>query len=200
MGNQRKVIRKSYRKKFELSGQKITLRKTGIEHTDGLYKQVITPGVMDNLTIDIEDKDEFRRYIIFITNQWKLNQNFTYTIIENISRSIIGQISIYNISFSHRRGEMGIWIGNSWWKCGYGGEALQLLIDHAFRELTINRLQCHIFISNKRSISLFQKMGFQQEGLNRQYVLKDDEFRDVYSYSLLHEQWALIKERKDNIF
>ncbi|UYP45108.1 hypothetical protein NEF87_001393 [Candidatus Lokiarchaeum ossiferum] len=195
MGIRRNLTRKSYRKKHAILGENIILKKTGIEHTRGLYEQVVSPGVMDNLTINIDDIEEFRRYIIFITNQWKMNQDFTYTIIENKTQMIVGQISIYNISFSHKRGEIGIWIGNSYWKRGYGSEALHLITDHAFGDLFINRLQCHIFTTNQRSIALFEKMDFQREGLNRQFVLKEEKFRDVFCYSLLAEQWEKKKKK-----
>lgn len=153
-----------------------------------MYHQIKSPGVLENLTIDIDDFHEFRRYILFIENQWQMNQDFTYTIFIN-QDEIIGQISLYNIAFSNFRGEIGIWLGKSNWGQGYGKDALQTIIAYGFKELHLNRLQSHIFVNNLRSIRLFEGVGFKQEGIIREYVCKNAEFKDVYSYGLLKRNY-----------
>ncbi|MHA1776058.1 MAG: hypothetical protein DRO88_06090 [Promethearchaeia archaeon] len=188
-----------YRKIPEITGKRVILRKTTTAHADKLYEQIKSLGVLENLTIDINNLNEFRRYILFIENQWQMNQDFTYTIFTKSNqvetgklgniRIPIGQISIYNISFTNYRGELGIWLGRSYWTQGIGTEALLLMIKYGFENLFLNRLQAHIFIENARSISLFERLGFKREGKIREYVCKKDKFKDVYSYSLLRGEY-----------
>lgn len=190
---------KKYRKVSELMGKNVILRKTAVSHAEPLFRQIRSPGVLENLTIEMEDLTEFRRYLLFIENQWKMNQDFTYTIFlltkmaENSEEPKIeipiGQISIYNVSFSNYRGEIGIWLGSHYWNQGLAKESLSLMLKYGFKDLSLNRLQAHIFIENHRSISLFESMGFQREGIIREYVRKSKEFRDVYSYSLLNREY-----------
>lgn len=187
------TIRKSslhkYRKMIELSGKKITLRRTVNTHTEELYQEIKTPGVLENLTIDVDDIHDFRRYILFVENQWHMNQDYTYSIF-NGENQIVGQISIYNIAYLHKRGEIGIWIGRDFWRKGYAYDALKTILTYGFSNLHLNRIQAHMFIENEASISLFEHVGFIREGLIREFVQKNDKFMDVYSYSLLNREYS----------
>ncbi|MHA1719385.1 MAG: GNAT family N-acetyltransferase [Promethearchaeota archaeon] len=188
----------TFSKKKLLKGQSINLKKSSYEHAKDLYQQIKSPGVLENLTITIEDQNDFQKYLLYIENQWSLNHDFTYSICRKngkISKEIyIGQVSIYNLSFLHSRAEIGIWIGREYWNKGIAKEALELLISHAFTDIHLNRLQSHIFTQNLSSIKLFEKIGFKKEGLNEQYVRKGNgKFNDVFVYALLIENW---KKRK----
>ena len=83
--------------------------------------------------------EEIRQYVVFLQNQWLMNQDFTFTIElvdpdDNTVEPVpIGQISLYDINFMHRRAEIGIWLGSDYWRKGYATEALKLLIRYAFR-------------------------------------------------------------------
>ncbi len=183
----RNGITKKYRKIIELPGETTILRKTTNLHIEGLFGQITSPGVLENLTIEIDDIQDFRRYIMFVENQWLMNSDLTYTV-HDLQDQIVGQISIYNIAYLHFRGEIGIWIGREFWGHGFGKDALQTIIQYAFTQLHLNRLQAHMFVENSTSISLFESVGFQNEGIIREFVRKKEKFRDVYSYGLLKRE------------
>ncbi len=185
----------TFKKQTELAGTQVILKKYDFSHIRKMFEKLNSSQVLNNLTIDIDDFDDFRKYSIFIINQWKLNQNFTYSIIiseQNGMEIPIGQISVYNLSFTHLRGEIGIWIAQDYQNRGFGFDALNELVKYAFNDLHLNRLHCHIFTENTCSVSLFEKIGFQCEGTIRQYVLKNKKFYDVLSYSLLKDEWKSI--------
>ncbi|MHA1519282.1 MAG: GNAT family N-acetyltransferase [Promethearchaeota archaeon] len=187
---------KKYRKIIELPGETTLLRKTTNLHTDGLFEQITSPGVLENLTIEIDDIQDFRRYIMFVENQWLMNQDLSYSLFD-LKEQIVGQISIYNIAYLHFRGEIGIWIGRNHWGKGYGKDALKTVIEYAFSQLHLNRLQAHMFVENSTSISLFESVGFQNEGIIREFVRKKEKFRDVYSYSLLKDEYMIESNKKN---
>jgi [ribosomal protein S5]-alanine N-acetyltransferase len=184
-------------KKAQIQGYRIQLVKVSFEHVQAIYNLIKTPSVLDYLTLkEPTNTEEIRQYIIFLQNQWLMNQDFTFTIEllpsgdSNNGLVPIGQISLYDINFIHKRAEIGIWLGSPYWKNGYASEALKLLIRYAFEDLQINRLQAHIFLENIPSQNLFERIGFQREGINRDYVIKETSFQDVYAYSLLRKDWA----------
>lgn len=188
--------KRTFSKKKLLNGQFIDLRKSSIDHCDELFQQIKSPGVLENLTIDIEDKLEFKKYLIYIENQWSLNHDFTFTICTkgvkvNPKQGYIGQVSMYSLNFLHSRAEVGIWLGRNHWNKGIAKEALEILISHAFLDIHLNRLQAHIFTQNDSSIKVFEKLGFKREGLNERYVRKTDgDFNNVYVYALLYDNWV----------
>ena len=189
-------IKRTFSKKKLLIGENIDLVKSIVDHSNVLYHQIKSPGVLENLTIDIEDEFEFKKYLIYIENQWSLNHDFTFSIStkgvkNNPKQTFIGQVSMYSLNFLHSRAEVGIWLGRSHWNKGIAKEALKLLISHAFLDIHLNRLQAHIFTQNDSSIKLFEKLGFKREGLNERYVKKTNgDFNDVYIYALLFDRWG----------
>ena len=63
------MTEKKYRKLSELPHETITLRRVSIEHQETLYKLITQPGVLENLTIEIENERIFDvTYTIFSHN------------------------------------------------------------------------------------------------------------------------------------
>ncbi len=60
--------------------------------------------------------------------------------------------------------EAGLWIGAPWWGRGYGTEAAQGLIDHAFADGRVNMLWCSNRVTNTRARRVLEKCGFQFRG------------------------------------
>ncbi len=70
---------------------------------------------------------------------------------------------------------------------GYMTDGLRLVIDRAFGELALHRLEANIQPDNKRSIRLVKRLGFRREGRSPRYLKVGGRWRD-------HERWALLRE------
>ena len=66
-------------------------------------------------------------------------------------------------------------------------QAVQKVISKAFGPLKLHRLEANIQPDNLSSIALIKACGFQKEGLSRQFLRKNGEWRD-------HERWSLLNE------
>jgi len=64
-----------------------------------------------------------------------------------------------------------------------------LTVEYAFNELRLNCIYAHINSYNENSQKLFEKCGFEQEGLQRNRVYKEGNYHDVYSYSILRGEF-----------
>jgi ribosomal-protein-alanine N-acetyltransferase len=64
---------------------------------------------------------------------------------------------------------------------------IELLLDHAFGELGLHRVQANIQPDNVASIALVREAGFRREGFSPRYLMIRGEWRD-------HEQWAMTVE------
>lgn len=60
--------------------------------------------------------------------------------------------------------EAGLWIGAPWWGRGYGTEAAQALVDHAFADGRASALWCSNRVTNTRARRVIEKCGFQFRG------------------------------------
>ncbi len=73
---------------------------------------------------------------------------------------------------------------------GYGSEALNLILDYMFLSMATVRIQATADIRNKVSQRILEKAGFKREGTLRRFFFFRGEWRDVYIYSMLREEWV----------
>ena len=114
--------------------------------------------------------------------------HFAIRHIEN--NDLIGIVSLEGIEWSNQVGWLSIGIGDrvNWGK-GHGYHAMKLVLDYAFRELNLHRVQLTVFSYNERAIALYEKLGFQREGAYREYLHRDGKRHDMYLYGLLRMEW-----------
>lgn len=70
---------------------------------------------------------------------------------------------------------------------GYMSAGLKRVINKAFTELELHRLEANIQSENTRSINLVESNGFRKEGYSPRYLKINGEWRD-------HERWAITQE------
>ena len=68
---------------------------------------------------------------------------------------------------------------------GLMGEALKAVIDHAFSAtVNLHRIQANVRPENTRSTALLRRLGFDDEGLAREYLFIDGAWRDHRMFAL----------------
>jgi RimJ/RimL family protein N-acetyltransferase len=75
------------------------------------------------------------------------------------------------------------------WGKGYGTEATELMLAHAFTRLVLHRVALTVFEFNERAIRSYEKCGFVVEGRARQAIFRDGRFWDEIHMSILAEEW-----------
>ena len=68
-------------------------------------------------------------------------------------------------------------------------EALRSAIDHMFNAENLHRIMANYIVSNKRSATLLERLGFQVEGMAKEYLLIDGRWQDHILTSLTNTQW-----------
>jgi diamine N-acetyltransferase len=76
------------------------------------------------------------------------------------------------------------------WGHGYGTEATQLMVDHAFATLGLHRLSLTVFEFNERAIRAYRNCGFLIEGRAREAIWRDGRWWDELSMSVLASEWS----------
>jgi RimJ/RimL family protein N-acetyltransferase len=73
---------------------------------------------------------------------------------------LVGICGLHEVEGACAR-EMGYWVGRPYRRKGYASFAVQMLLDFAFRNLQLERVQTSAFESNATSRRVLEKSGFQ---------------------------------------
>ena len=103
---------------------------------------------------------------------------------------VIGTCGLTHFSNDHRHCMLGISIGDKdYWGKGLGEDAMTVLLDYAFDHLNMHRVHLGVFSTNPRAQGLYRKLGFVDEGVDREAVFKDGRYIDNIRMSILDREW-----------
>ena len=105
------------------------------------------------------------------------------------SEKIIGTCTLSHLDQSNRKAQVGYALAREHWGKGYINEALTALLDFAFGELNLHRVEADIDPYNEASIRVVEKLGFQREGYLRESWIIGGEVKDALYFGLLKREW-----------
>lgn len=100
-----------------------------------------------------------------------------------------GIINITKIDYKNEKCEYGIALDPEYTGKGIAYKASRLLLDYVFNNLKIRKIYLEVFSDNPRAKSLYEKIGFKQEGYFKEEVFKNGKFRDVIRMACYKSEW-----------
>lgn len=104
---------------------------------------------------------------------------------------VIGTCGYHAWLRPHFRAEIGYELAREYWGQGIMQEAIRSLLTFGFNEMKLNRVEAHVLPENLASARFLEKLGFQREGLLREYEFVHDKFQDILVFSLLENDYLL---------
>ncbi len=121
---------------------------------------------------------------------WRDDVGHSFFIFRNDDDALLGGISLSNVRRGVAQcGTLGYWIGEPHARQGYMTEALQLILDFCFSQLSLHRIEAACLPHNEASQSLLRRAGFTQDGYARKYLKIRGEWHDHLLFSLLVEDY-----------
>ncbi|NIK67817.1 GNAT family N-acetyltransferase [Paenibacillus sp. BK720] len=134
----------------------------------------------------LERMDQAQALIDYFAAGYAEKRGIRWGIERKGTMGLIGTIGFHLWSPKHRRAEIGYELLPESWRNGYASEAISAVLRYGFRELGLNRIGAVVFTDNVASSRLLAKLGFQQEGILRDYMVQYGKAHDTYIYSLLN--------------
>ena len=116
----------------------------------------------------------------------RIKYRFALELLEN--NILMGGCRVHFEDVKNRMVSIGMALHNEYWGQGYGTEVGALVLQLAFEQLAVHRIEALIEPSNARSLALVKKAGFTKEGLLRERIL-DEHWIDTEVWSLLEHEW-----------
>lgn len=86
--------------------------------------------------------------------------------------------------------EIGYWLVEKMTGKGIATAAVRKLINLAFRNMEMNRVQIRCGVGNHKSSAIPRRLGFSFEGIEREGERHNHSYIDLEVYSLLKKEWA----------
>ncbi|MBI9033980.1 MAG: GNAT family N-acetyltransferase [Bacteroidales bacterium] len=101
-----------------------------------------------------------------------------------------GIIRFKETDHMNHRIEIGYWLSKDFQNKGIIIQSIKKMIDFAFEELKMNRIQIKCAVGNKKSIRIPTKLNCHFEGIERDgELLQGGVYTDLEVYSLLKKEW-----------
>lgn len=96
--------------------------------------------------------------------------------------TVIGAASLQIFGNPRMRhvGSVGLMVHTDYQNAGVGTALLKTLLDLADNWLMLVRVELTVFADNQRAIHLYEKLGFEKEGLRRMTTVRDGRYVDEY--------------------
>jgi len=164
---------------------KILLKEIGFEDVEAIYS-----------TID-QDRIYLEEWLPFVELTREIS--YTHRYVENYINSdqtdvtfaiyyqdhFAGIIGLKDTDPDHKKTEIGYWLSDSYQHKGIMTLSGKALIDYVFDEMNFNRIQLKAATGNFKSQRVAKRLGFREEGIERESELHQRGFVDLIVYSLL---------------
>ncbi len=100
-----------------------------------------------------------------------------------------GLIGFKDTDYLNYRTEIGYWLIERMTGKGIALRATKKMINIAFRNLNMNRIQIRCGIGNTKSSAIPRKLGFTLEGIERDGEKHAHKYIDLEIFSLLRKEW-----------
>ncbi|BDU50167.1 GNAT family N-acetyltransferase [Haliovirga abyssi] len=140
----------------------IFLKEWEPERNNDFYKIGVHKLNLRNDVLKNEKKELFRVWI-FRSGEEKILGTVA------LSNIIYGVFKSCHLGYKFDKDEVGK---------GYAIESVKKVIEYGFNELKLHRIEANIMPKNKRSLNLVKKLGFEEEGLAKNYLKINGEWED----------------------
>lgn len=172
---------------LNLKGPHITLRALEPDDLEFLYELENNPAIWEiSGTTTPYSRHMLQRYLenahrdIYEVKQLRLS-------ISDSSNEAKGFIDLFDFDPRHRRAGLGIVILEEKDRNkGIGAEAISLMCEYAFSILELHQIYAHVLEDNTASIRLFQKLGFENTGTRREWILSGGTFKNEILYQKIN--------------
>ena len=129
--------------------------------------------------------EQAEQFVEFFAKNYREKRGVRWGIELIETNELIGTIGFNAWSPKHMRAEIGYELQPQYWRKGYATEAVKKVISYGFDNLGLTRIGAIVFLENAASNELLIKLGFEKEGILRNYMYQNGVAYDTNVYSLV---------------
>lgn len=102
---------------------------------------------------------------------------------------LVGSIGFLYFDWKVKKTEIGYWLGESYTNKGIMTRTCAAMVNYAFHELELNKVEIKTAVNNKKSAVVPERLGFKHEGTIRADEVIGGTIHDRNVYGILRAEW-----------
>ena len=124
----------------------------------------------------------------FFEDRAENGHNFAIVRLED--DALIGYADLHDVATISRSAFLGVFIGEAENRgCGYGTEALRLLLDYGFNTLNLHSVSLSVVSDNEQGLACYKKVGFREYGRRSEATFKHSRYFDIIYMEILDREF-----------
>ena len=158
-----------------MSSEDITIRRAEPDDYVSVYEMFCCPKVIaGTLQLPYASREEWKRKLADPPEG-------RYNLVAVVDEQVVGLIGIDTFPNRPRRrhaGTFGINVHDDWQGKGIGAALMTACLNMADNWLNLRRLELEVYADNEAAIRLYEKFGFEREGVMREHAFRDGVYVD----------------------
>lgn len=172
-----------------LDSERLKLRAVFPADAQAIFDLMSDPKVAEHHELEpFETLHQSQALISNFTTWFQNDQAVRWGMIRKDNSELIGTCCFDTFHPKYQSLNLGYNVRSDQWGQGYATEAVKTIIQYAFEHgivSPVNRIQAITVPANVASEKVLEKLGFENEGLMRQYSFWKGRFHDMNMFSLL---------------
>ncbi|MEK5184744.1 GNAT family N-acetyltransferase [Solibacillus sp. FSL W7-1324] len=180
-----------------LENEIVKLRLVQRDDVEAITAAANDARIWEHMSVTLLSKEAVQNYIENAIKEREKGISYMFAVIDKKTDAIVGCTSFLDISFPHKRLEIGsTWYNPSVWRSAINTNCKFLLFRYCFEELQLNRVQIKTGHENYRSQKAIERIGAVKEGVLRNHMIrKEGIIRHTVMYSVILEDWTQLKAK-----
>jgi RimJ/RimL family protein N-acetyltransferase len=181
-----------FTKDYILEDDRVLLRPILMNDLDSLATYVYNePEIWQFSLVAIKDPKDLQGYIEAAIQSRRDQAAYPFIVFDKLTQTYVGSTRFYDMQLNFQTTQLGYtWYSKKVWGTGLNVHCKYLLLQFAFEQLNLQRVEFRADHNNKRSIAAMQKIGCTVEGILRNHLPKPDGTRrDSIVLSITKQDW-----------
>ncbi|MDD2797607.1 MAG: GNAT family protein [Bacteroidales bacterium] len=186
------MMKLDFKQNYTLENEVVLLRPLALSDIDNLIHFALSePELWKYSLIQADGEEQMKNYIDLALKGREAEKEYPFIVFDKRTNSYAGSTRFYDIQLVHQTLQLGYtWYGKEFQGSGLNKHCKFLLLDFAFNQLDMERVEFRADNDNQRSIAAMKSIGCSVEGILRSNGQKPDGTRrDSIILSILKQEW-----------
>ncbi|MGE8205603.1 GNAT family N-acetyltransferase [Heyndrickxia sp. NPDC080065] len=169
-----------------LETERLRLREITENDAEAIFsyfsKDIVTKYYGQETFVSIE---QAKKFVELFSKNFTDKRGIRWGIERKEENGLIGTIGFNAWIPHHKRAEIGYELHPDFWQKGYASEAAKKVLEYGIKELGLTRIGAVVFLENTASNQMLTKLGFQKEGVLKNYIYQNGVPHDTNVYGLV---------------